>query len=170
MVRFFSGSRDNTKKNSAAVEAFKKKMNGSSMPEVKKTPAEEFQDRIDARAMDMMKEYMLGNKKKATGLLGSKKTDKPEPGAEADFEDEVKKQMSPNAKKMFQQLAREKMMKDMKKEKKNELAYQAQQKKLKKQEEALKTQQAYDVEIREKAYQEQYNTSNDSGTSFFWGE
>lgn len=160
-MRFFSGMRTQEKKNSAAVEAYKKKLSSDKggMPEQKKTPAEKFQEMLDERMMKIMKDYSEGKKKSSIALPGVKNDDSDEP-----------KKVSPNAKKMFEVLAKQKLMNDMKKQRKKENEYHREQKKKQNAEALLKAKTAYDLELREKELLYQQEQANlPSASSHFWG-
>lgn len=147
MLRFFTGSRNSDKKNNAASDAFRKNMKGNT--EFKKTEAEKFEELLDARMVKMMNDYAEGNKTKTFALPGTKKEEGPKP-------------LSKNAKSLFEKLARQKLMNDMKKQQKREAAFKAEKKK----------------EAKDKAYQEKQQenqkaasqTSNTRNDAWFWGE
>jgi hypothetical protein len=105
-----------------------------------------------------MKDYAEGKKKSSIALKGVKQDDEVKP-------------VSLNAKKMFEALAKQKMMNDMKKQRKKEQEWGREQKKIKKQQEYVKQQEAYVLETQQKLYNEQqeafWNPKPDNNG--FWG-
>lgn len=138
-MRFFSGIRGGDKKRVSASALYKEKTSGKQ--KVEKTITEKYQEMLDAKIMKMTEDAMMGLKKGAFQMPGTKRDDKP-------------KELSKNAKLMLKLLAMQKMRKDEKKEKKKlkEMLFAAKSKK--KAEAYEKTQKEEQIEFERRQAEE----------------
>ncbi len=156
-MRFFSGTRsggDNKSGKPTAAQMYRDRLAAARGEKAAMTKDEIYKKIIEARMAKMMEDYLLGKKKNANSLPGTKTDDKP-------------KEVSKSTLAVIRMLAVRREQKERKEQKKRDIAFKrAKQAKLNEERrQAMLLQQAEQAKLD--AYKAEMDSRNNS--SYFWG-
>lgn len=158
-MRFFSGTRNGGDKKSGkptAAQMYKDRLAAAKGDKPAMTQDEIYRKIIEDRMAKMMEDYLLGKKKNANSLPGTKSDDKP-------------KEVSKSTLTVIRMLAVRREQKDRKAQMKKEIAFKrAKQAKINEEKrQKLLAEQAEQAKLD--AYKAEMEAKNSAASSYFWG-